>query len=407
MNRIPLRSDGGQSIVLVVLMLPVLLGIAGLVIDVGHGYLVQRQLQGAADAAALAGAANLPDDTAAVSVARRFGTGPGGSNAIPENVNESIAERCLTTFGGCRPHNAVTVSETATVGTRFARILGVDTFTVRVKSTACSPCGSKPLDIVIVLDRTLSMCMDHAGNYSSSCTDLANAKEGVLTFLKLLDPGSDHVGLAVLPPAPSSSKLCAAPPLTTAYDTQSSPYVLVPLSSNYASRPGTLVPTSALVSTVNCVSAGGETAYALALEAAQAELDAHGRAGVQQVILFFSDGAANTGPSWLPKSSPYRSAPCHQGVTSAASVKASGTIVYSIGYDLSALNGGANECRAQSYQGPLESPPITAYDALSMIASAPEDFYNQPDASELDTLFTNVAYNMLSGTAKLVSNETP
>ena len=68
---------------------------------------------------------------------------------------------------------------------------------------------------------------------------------------------------------------------------------------------------SDLISTLNCVQAGGQTAYANALDAAQAELDANGRPGVQKVIIFLSDGAANTGPGYLPATSPYRTQPCH------------------------------------------------------------------------------------------------
>jgi uncharacterized membrane protein len=48
-------------VVLVVVMLVVLLGFAALVIDVGYAYYAHRQLQASADAAALAGAQELPN----------------------------------------------------------------------------------------------------------------------------------------------------------------------------------------------------------------------------------------------------------------------------------------------------------------------------------------------------------
>ena len=48
-----------------VLALVVLLGFAGLVIDVGRVYVAQRQLQAAVDAAALAAGQDLPDSVAA------------------------------------------------------------------------------------------------------------------------------------------------------------------------------------------------------------------------------------------------------------------------------------------------------------------------------------------------------
>jgi hypothetical protein len=87
------------------------------------------------------------------------------------------------------------------------------------------------------------------------------------------------------------------------------------------------------------------------------------------MIVFFTDGAANTGPTYYTTSSPYRTQPCHQGVTSAANVKATGTVIYSIGYALDDDTGG---CR--SYNGTVESPAITVRQALAQIASSPEKF---------------------------------
>jgi Flp pilus assembly protein TadG len=395
-------------------------GAVAFVIDVGYGFNVQRKLQATADAAALAGADGLPNTSAAVSDAAEYGSQPGAKNALDVHgdVNETIATRCLSTFAGCTTANAVVVNETAHVNTFFARVLGIGSYTVHVKSTACSPCGgSRPLDIVVLLDRTGSMCMDHNGRSDPSCTDLNAARNGIFTFLKLLDPAEDRVALAVLPPAPTLGQACTKPSNGwTVYDNQSSPYVLVPLSSDYATSPGTLNQSSNFVQTLDCVQGFGTTAYAKALEAAQAELAAHGRPGVQKVILFFSDGAANTGPAWLPLSSPYRQTPCHQGVTSAGAIKASGTLIYSMGYDLDAENGGANVCDADNIPGnqnhtihqygPAESPPITAYQALQEIASSPAQFYNQPSATDLSSVFTQVGNDILSGAARLIDNNT-
>lgn len=402
--------------------MPVLLGFVGLVLDVGHAYSVQRKLQATADAAALAGASQLQSGlSTAVATASAYGAKPGEKNPLgTDPVSEAVTTKCLATFPGCTTANALTVSETATVSTAFAKIFGINTISVRATSTACSPCGSKPLDIMIVLDRTLSMCMDDSDtlykNYppdQSGCVDLNNARSGISTFLTLLDPSLDHVGLAVLPPAPSVSTACSpltatqlASTLSTAYDSQSAPYVLVPLSSNYATKQGTLNPSSSLVTTLNCVPPMGETAYAKALDAAETELQADGRAGVQKVIVFFSDGAANTGPSWAPAS--YRTAPCHQGITDAAAIKAAGTLIYSMGYDLTA-NGEADTCRSNSYQGPAESPAISSTTALEDIATQPSApyFTQKPGAGDLTTLFQDLAANLLAGTANLVDNSTP
>ena len=106
----------------------------------------------------------------------------------------------------------------------------------------------------------------------------------------------------------------------------------MPLSNAYASSVGNLDNSSPLVSTVNCVQPGGNTAYAEAIDAAYAELQKDGRPDAQKAIVILSDGAANTGPSYLPPNSPYLTNPCGQGVTSAGIAKAAKVLVYSIAY---------------------------------------------------------------------------
>ncbi len=54
------RDESGQVLVFVAVILTVLVGMAALVVDVGSWYQAQRHLQTAADAAALAGAQELP-----------------------------------------------------------------------------------------------------------------------------------------------------------------------------------------------------------------------------------------------------------------------------------------------------------------------------------------------------------
>ncbi len=54
------RGERGQILLVVTLALVALLGIAAFAIDVGYAYYAKRQLQSATDAAALAGAQDLP-----------------------------------------------------------------------------------------------------------------------------------------------------------------------------------------------------------------------------------------------------------------------------------------------------------------------------------------------------------
>ena len=401
-GRLKLRDERGQSLVIVVLFLIVMLGFAALVLDVGHAYLAQRRLQASVDAAALAGADGLPTVAAATALAGTYGAGGSNSPLKVDNVQMTVSTKCLATAPGCSPANAVVVSESAAVPTVFAKVLGINSFTVHATATACSPCSAKPLDVMLVLDRTGSMCTTDTGaDDHPQCTDMQNARGGLKTFLTYMDPTLDHVGFAVLPPAASSSSAC--PYTAGAYTSPNDHYVLVPLSSDYSSG-GVLNTSSPLVSAINCVQANGTTSYANALEAAQAELAKDGRPKTQKIIVFMSDGAANTGPTSYPQSSPYRATPCHQGMTSSQAIQASGTIVYSIGYDVGHdICQGLNKNAAGNYvQGP-EQPSISALQALQGIAS-PGNYYNQPTASQLNTIYASVAADILAGTSRLVDD---
>jgi hypothetical protein len=75
-----LRNERGGVLVMVAVMLPVLLGFAALVIDVGHAYQLRRHLQASADAAALAGAQELPNVSNAEAAARAYDAAPDGRN---------------------------------------------------------------------------------------------------------------------------------------------------------------------------------------------------------------------------------------------------------------------------------------------------------------------------------------
>lgn len=406
--------ERGQVVVLVVLLLVVLLGMAAFVIDVGYAYYAHRSLQASADAAALAGAQELPDGVKAKAVANEYSASDGSKNERRDidDVTTTVTVKCLTSIPGCDPSNpaevnAVVVLERAPTKTFFAGLLGIDTFKVTARSTACSPCGVKPLDIMMVLDRTGSMCQDSQGRSDPSCTDLNNAREGMKTFLTFLEPTTQWVGLAVLPPATGTgqSARCATPNEAT-YSSRTAAYTIVGVreGNNYSTN-RVLNTSSKLVSTINCQKGSGRTAYANALEAAQRELEVNGRPDVKNVIIFLSDGAANTGPSYLPEyptTSPYRMQPCRQGVTSAGVIKSKGTLIYSIGYDLNASNGGANKCTAYTGADEKPLPSITAYQAIQQIASSPGAFFNKPSAGELKSIFTEIAVDLARGTSALI-----
>jgi hypothetical protein len=90
------RDERGQTIILVALSLPILLGFIGIATDVGALFKDKRTLQTAADAAAIAGALNLPPGstsitTAAQTAATAAATTNGftnGSNGVVVTVND-------------------------------------------------------------------------------------------------------------------------------------------------------------------------------------------------------------------------------------------------------------------------------------------------------------------------------
>jgi Flp pilus assembly protein TadG len=433
------RDETGQVIVFALLAMVALIAMVGFAVDVGHAYLVQRQLQSGVDAAALAGAQHLPVQAEVTQVAQEYGPSPGRKNAVTsvDNAQTTVTMKCIQGVPGCSSqfgtYNAVNVKASSDVPTIFARVIGIDKLTVNASATACSPCSAKDLDIMLVLDRTGSMCQRSDGSSDSpACTDLANAKEGIRTFLSFMDPNLDHVGLSVFPPAYSANNRCATPtdagerygydrwyPSWTTGPANQTPglYAIASLEDDYLVPNGSggwdLASTSQsqLINFVGsspqspgCIRSAGTTAYANAIDEAQHELDVRGRGQVQDVIVFLSDGAANTTPRWVPSyvnSAQWRDRPCGSGVEAARMAKQRGTIIYSIGYDLNGQGTDYEACRRPN--GSLEGG-ITAWDAIRSIASEPDNFYNKPDPGQLNTIFTRIAADLQRPAARLIDD---
>jgi Flp pilus assembly protein TadG len=390
-----LRGESGQILPLVVVLIPIFVMLLGGVVDLGQAYFMRGKLQSAADAAALAGAQMLPDEGAAQTAARQYGADAGSRNAITgaQSVATNVTLDCTNTRFCGATRNAVTVRETATVETRFLRMFGFPTLTISADSTACSPCGSKPMDVVIVADRSRSMCLDEADDLQPGCPDMQNVTSGVRAFLSVMDPAFDKVGMLVFPPMPHSDPCEVLNPNIPGYDPPSSAYAVAPLASDYSIK-GALNPASRLASVLSCLpaTANGGTAYSAALDAAQAQLDANGRASARDIIIFMSDGEARNAPPWAPSS--YKKNPCGSAVGRANALRARGTTIYSIGYAV-----GSHNCVVADTTTP-ESPAITGLQALQAIAD-PGQFYNQPQPGSLNSIFLAIAADIAHGTSRL------
>src|SRR5579872_1205406 len=138
----PLSDQSGQTLVWVAFLLLLILGMSAVVIDLGHGMLVKKQLQASADAAALAAAATLPNTNYAT-VGQTYSAAVGSKNETAGYTitSVSVTPLCLSSLAAagntCTATipNAVRVLETATFNTFFAGVIGFKTVNVGAVST--------------------------------------------------------------------------------------------------------------------------------------------------------------------------------------------------------------------------------------------------------------------------------
>jgi archaellum component FlaF (FlaF/FlaG flagellin family) len=354
----------GQALVWVGVCIVAILFLGAIIVDLGAVYAAYQQLQASTQAAALAGASLLPT-TATSSITttvETYGVGPASTDlnykpnlnnskfpapamtvTYPACLTASWAPPCYQPTGDSATVNAIKVTQTATVGTMFARLFGVNSLTLSSTAEALAQGGTlgtfKPYNVMMVLDTTESM-----GTNDSSCgnvTQEACAQGGIRTLLLGLGPCSttynssnncpspntnplDQVALMVFPgltPATNPATALSDPPVQapTASDDYICPtsnpsitsynnnpgYLITPFLADYQAydNSGVLKTSSDIViaaggaggSCKGVGNPGGEgTFYAGAITAAQAFLTANHRADVQDIMILLSDGDAES-----------------------------------------------------------------------------------------------------------------
>ena len=119
-----LKQEMGQALVVAAAFMVVALGFAALVIDGGNLYLTKAQCVNTADAAALAGSQQLPDNpTQARTDANTYATTNGKSG---DTITVTIPT----------DNKSISVAVNRTVNMFFAKIIGVSTRTVSANATA-------------------------------------------------------------------------------------------------------------------------------------------------------------------------------------------------------------------------------------------------------------------------------
>jgi Flp pilus assembly protein TadG len=429
-----LKDHSGQALPIVALTLTALMGMGAMSIDVGHLFFSYRQLQSSTDAAALAGASALPNATTAASNAQTYGGNNGSLNdtdnlssvttvSTPECLNTLLASglACSAPANG----NALKVTQTVNVPMYFARVLGINTVPLTATATA-SMAGSSlpPYNVMIVLDTTASM--NTSDNDVNNCTSfrIVCATKGVQTLLGLFSPcpsdqtggcGSadgngnvanpvDEVGLMVFPGLTGTNQVskeydCSSTnPTISSYNLGPNPvpptYTIIPLSGDYrTSDTASLNTSSNFVRAVGGKSGctglaapgGVQTFYSGVITAAQAALVAGARPNVKNVIIFLSDGDANSSNLNGYSSSNQ----CHQAINAAAAAKATGTIIYTVAYGAS-----SSGCST-------DSPNVSPCQTMRSIATSDFQFYSDSTASANAGACIDASHNNLSGLAPI------
>jgi hypothetical protein len=135
------KDSCGQAFVLTIMFLLVLMGMAAAVLDVGSWYRADRALQATVDAAALAGAQALPEDSGKASaLADEYATKNGGGS-MTVSFTTQVFEDDTITVEGTRPAPGF-----------FAKVFGVDSVTVkgRAKARAGYPVEAKYVVPIVV-----------------------------------------------------------------------------------------------------------------------------------------------------------------------------------------------------------------------------------------------------------------
>ncbi|HUJ33038.1 MAG TPA: pilus assembly protein TadG-related protein [Candidatus Acidoferrum sp.] len=159
------RLDAGQAIVVVALALVALLAILGLAIDIGYLRYTKRKLQTAADAAAMAGAAELShgDVTSgakADSAANGFTDGSSGATVTVNNPPKSGQH-----VGDSKYVETIVAKTTPTF---FAKAFGVNSIALQARAVAHLGSGN---NCIFALDPTASaaLSVDALASISSQC----------------------------------------------------------------------------------------------------------------------------------------------------------------------------------------------------------------------------------------------
>ena len=176
------RNEAGQVLIMFALGLAVLLGMAALTIDVGLAYVARRDMQNAADAAALAGADVLLEGQSlalAASTARDLALQNGYDGAAADvTVDISIPPKSGPHSGD---NDFVEVLIQRPIAAVMARAVGKTEFNIAARAVAGIDRTPKPYSI-ITLSETACQSMQFGGQVNLTITDAGTLTNSECTF---------------------------------------------------------------------------------------------------------------------------------------------------------------------------------------------------------------------------------
>ena len=211
-----LSDQRGQVLPYVALGMVGMLGVGGLAIDAGRGYVVHAQLQSYANAAALAAAGevyNTASTNNSTTIANQYSGSSGDENANSNlgTVNTAVSPECLNMLmpagSSCltgSPANAVQVTESVSVNTFFMKMFGKPTLNVQATATASMQGIAEQWNVAIIEDATGSMAT--ADSNCGGISEFQCALNGIQALLASTDPCPPGQSLC----APSAANLRVA-----------------------------------------------------------------------------------------------------------------------------------------------------------------------------------------------------
>ncbi len=189
-------EEDGSVLVTLAVMIVVLLGFVALTVDIGRSLYLYRELQASTDAAALAGAGDLPNSDYAT-VATHYSGISGALNAHSNLTGVQLITAptglCLQTLAATgmacvspAGFNAVRVQQKVTIKLYFAGLFGHPTMDLNATALASAKGGSAtPNNIAIIVDTTLSM-----NTYDADCgaTQMSCVLTGIQILLQNFSP---------------------------------------------------------------------------------------------------------------------------------------------------------------------------------------------------------------------------